>query len=65
MEGFEVANICTSLNQPFQLIKIISNPITNNPDEDVMEFYKNYAKVMQLNTKNIFNKIDAFISDKS
>ncbi len=61
MEGFEIANICNALNQPFKLIKIISNHITDNPDKDLTEFYENYAKVITLNTENIFHKIISFI----
>ena len=61
MEGFEVANICTTLNQPFKLIKIVSNHITDNPDKDLTDFYENYEQVINLNTEKIFNKVSSLI----
>lgn len=64
MEGFEIANICHALNQPFRFIKIVSNCIIDNPKKDTAEFYENYVKVMNLNTENIFNKINTYMSDK-
>lgn len=61
MEGYEIANICLSLNQPFKIIKVISNHITNNPESDLAEYYENCEKAMYLNTENIFAKLNSFI----
>ena len=57
MEGYEIANVCLSFNQPFKIIKVISNHITDNPENDLTEFYENCEKVMHSNTENIFTKL--------
>ncbi len=64
MEGFEIANVCQALHQPFRLMKIISNHITNQPEKDIQEFYENYEKVIRLNTEKILNKVQAFLSGR-
>lgn len=64
MEGYEIANICSSLGQPALIMKVISNYITNDSEKDMAQFYENCEKVMVQNTKNIFHKVTQCIESR-